>query len=165
LDADNRNIAAMTAWTIMEEQLGNLDDARHLFERSLQKFAPGTEERKQLWRAYELMEQRCGNEAGAQEVYQRSIRESFSVAQDELDSDDIPDPATEMAKTSAKQEEELPKAEREVEVVRWDHGSSSMKAEGIWWDGDVEGMVPKSSMKKKKSTPTSQNQATTETKS
>jgi tetratricopeptide (TPR) repeat protein len=32
LDADNRNVAAITAWTLMEEDLGNAQDARSIFE-------------------------------------------------------------------------------------------------------------------------------------
>ena len=32
LDADNRNVAAITAWTLMEEELGNAQDARSIFE-------------------------------------------------------------------------------------------------------------------------------------
>jgi tetratricopeptide (TPR) repeat protein len=33
LDADNRNVAAVTAWTLMEEDMGNHRDARLIFER------------------------------------------------------------------------------------------------------------------------------------
>lgn len=33
LDADTRNVAAVTAWTLMEEELGNYLDARSIFER------------------------------------------------------------------------------------------------------------------------------------
>jgi hypothetical protein len=32
LDADKRNVAAITAWTLMEEDLGNAQDARSIFE-------------------------------------------------------------------------------------------------------------------------------------
>jgi len=33
LDADSRNVAAVTAWTLMEQELGNFKDARLIFER------------------------------------------------------------------------------------------------------------------------------------
>ncbi len=33
LDADKRNVAAVTAWTLMEEDLGNYKDAKLIFER------------------------------------------------------------------------------------------------------------------------------------
>lgn len=32
LDADNRNVATITAWTLMEEELGNERDSRSIFE-------------------------------------------------------------------------------------------------------------------------------------
>jgi tetratricopeptide (TPR) repeat protein len=150
LDADNRNMAAMTAWTLMEEELGQYDDARHLYERSLQKFAAGTAEKNQLWRSYELMEQRAGNEALAQEVYRRSMRESFVAAKQEMETTKMQDSAPTTAEEQSVQE--TPAREKEVEVIRWDQGSTSMKAE-IWLtnDGDIESMVPKGTMNKRKS--------------
>jgi tetratricopeptide (TPR) repeat protein len=156
LDADNRNMAAMTAWTIMEEKLGNIDDARHLFERSLKQFAPGTVEKQQLWRSYELMEQHAGNEANAQEVYRRAMRESFAAAKEEMQSGEFSSSSKGTATPSAQAEESVPKREREVEVVRWNQGSTSMKAE-IWLtnDGDIESMMPKGAMKKRKASPSS----------
>ena len=33
LDADKRNVAAVTAWTLMEQELGLFNDARYIFER------------------------------------------------------------------------------------------------------------------------------------
>ena len=163
LDADNRNLAAITAWSLMEEKLGKLDDARHLFKQSLQKFAPETDERKQLWRSYELMEQRNGNEANAQEVYRQSMRESFSAATKEQEDSEIFDPPS-TAGTKTNEEDNAwqdldnknlsPKRKREFEVSRWDQGSSSMKAE-IWVDGSIEGKVPRSTMNKNKSKSTS----------
>ena len=33
LDADSRNVACVTAWTLMEEELGNYGDAKVIFER------------------------------------------------------------------------------------------------------------------------------------
>ncbi|KAG7337372.1 tetratricopeptide repeat protein [Nitzschia inconspicua] len=153
LDADNRNMAAMTAWTLMEEKLGNVEDARHLYERSLQQFAPGTAEKQQLWRAYELMEKNTGNEASAQEVYRRCMRESFAAAKEEIQNE-ISQPEKET--TVAETQDSIRRKETEVEVSRWNNGSTSMKAE-IWLtnDGDIESMVPKGTMSKKKSKPSS----------
>ena len=155
LDADNRNMAAITAWTNMEEQLGNLDDARSLFQQSLKKFAPGTDENNQLWRAYELMEQRTGNEDKAQDVYQQSMRESFTAAANKPEERN-PEIFYESLETreSAKKDDtkfddSQSKAKREFEVSRWDQQGSSMKAE-ILMDGSIEGKVPDSAMKKKK---------------
>ncbi len=155
LDADTRNVAAITAWTNMEEQLGNLDDARSLFQRSLKKFTPGTVETDQLWRAYELMEQRTGNEANAQAVYQQFMRESMSAAVDQPEDrgaeifDNSNSSKKDDAKDDAKADDGKSKAKREFEVSRWDQAGSSMKAE-IMFDGSIEGKVPESAMKKKK---------------
>jgi Tfp pilus assembly protein PilF len=82
LDADSRNVATVTAWTQMEEEIGNSKDARALFERSLENFSPGCDAKMILWRAYELMEQRAGNVDAEQQVYQRSVRETFNVQED-----------------------------------------------------------------------------------
>lgn len=178
LDADNRNLAAITAWTNMEEELGNLDDARSLFRRSLKKLTPGTDETNRLWRAYELMEQRTGNEANAQEVYRQSMRESFSAAADEPDEQDIEifvEENLELNSNLQQQRQENQKnddtsdsdrknyAKREFEVSRWDQEGSSMKAE-ILMDGSIEGKVPRSAMKKKKKSATSSSTSISTTK-
>jgi len=165
LDADNRNVAAITAWTNMEEKLGNLDDARSLFQRSLKTFTPGTDETYQLWRAYELMEQRTGNEANAQEVYRQSMRESFSAAADEPEERDpeiFVDDNLEINANDTKSNDIKSKAKREFEVSRWDQAGSSMKAE-ILMDGSIEGKVPERAMKKKKKLPTLTSPSTTKT--
>lgn len=151
LDADKRNIAAVTAWTLMEEEIENLDDARILFERALKQFATGTDEKKLLWRSYENMEQRSGNNAGAQEVYQRFIRESFKKV--DSDKEDIPKTST-LVVDKAKEEEDKatePVDSKEYEEMRWEQGSSSMKAE-VWMNhGSIEGKVPEAAMKKMRS--------------
>jgi tetratricopeptide (TPR) repeat protein len=174
LDADNRNLAAITAWTHMEEGLDNLSEARQLFKQSLGKFTPGTDETKQLWRAYELMEQRSGNEANAQEVYRQSMRESFSVATADQGDSSFSNysPSVVRTKNEEKQPQsqddpdgknKTPKKKREFEVSRWDQGgSSSMKAE-MMLDGSIEGKVPRSAMEKKKKKPTSSSSTTTST--
>jgi tetratricopeptide (TPR) repeat protein len=149
LDADKRNMAAMTAWTLMEESIGNFDDARVIFERSLRQFEPGTSEKRRLWTAYEGMENRAGNAAFAQEVYRRAVRESITKAeygetQDELD-------IASMARGAGNKDVVgvASEAKKEFEVVRWDKGSS-MKGE-VWMnEGSVEGKVPKATMEKLK---------------
>ena len=145
LDSDSRSLAAITAWTQMEEQIGNLNDAALIFERALKQFASGTEEKSRLWRAYELMEQRAGNPKRAQEVYSRSMRETFDVKEEKLADDEIasaaPTPKKDMSDALSKS--------NEVEVVRWDTGSS-MKSE-VWMNnGSIEGKVPDSVMGKSK---------------
>jgi tetratricopeptide (TPR) repeat protein len=129
---------------MMEEGIGNLKDARSLFERAVKQFAPGTDEKKRLWSAYELMEQRAGNINGAQEIYRRAMRESFNTV-------DVKDETTEISSTVAAKTEENYK-EKEIEVSRWaDLGSSSMSADEVWMnDGSIEGKVPKAAMQKSK---------------
>ena len=151
LDADKRSIAAYTAWTLMEEELGNWNDARSIFERALTKFEPGTTEKKQIWRAYELMEQSASNGDGAQNVYQRSMRESFKLQeQQQAEAEDGADLMKASVVDESKEKKEKKSNEKEYEVVRWNQGSS-MKGE-IWMnDGSIEGKVPSSIMKKKRS--------------
>ena len=153
LDADKRNTAAMTAWTLMEESIGNLKDARVIFERSLRQFEPGTSEKKRLWSAYELMEQRCGNAAAAQEVYQRAVRESITKDEDgdKWEDLDIPSMAAGVSIENSNDGAGKKDAKKEFEVIRWDQESSSMKAD-VWLKrGSVEGKVPQATMRKMKS--------------
>ena len=154
LDADNFNVAAVTAWTQMEEELGNLRDARMIFERALKQFTNMSDDKIALYRSYELMEQRAGNDKASQNVFQRSIRESMStgpvsdvilpdepnlVVQPKIDPP--PDLKTVLKKTTP----------NEVEVVRWRSASDSMNSE-VWLtrEGSIEGRVPPSVMKKKR---------------
>ncbi|CAB9516093.1 tetratricopeptide repeat [Seminavis robusta] len=136
LDADSRNVATVTAWTNMEEELGNIDDARALLERSLKNYAPGCDAKTTLWRAYELMEQRSGNVEAAQNVYQRSMRESFNVQDDnsfvidEKKRGEAPR-ATKGPETARRKNEE------EVEVSRWDE-LSSMGGGEVWMNNGVD---------------------------
>ena len=151
LDADKRNMAAMTAWTLMEESLGNLNDARVIFERSLRQFEPGTSEKKRLWSSYEAMEQRAGNVSAAQEVYQRAVRESISKEEKGENSDELDIPAIAAGagnKDANRSNDSTVGSRQEFEVIRWGQDSSSMKRE-VWMnDGSVEGKVPKSTMTK-----------------
>ena len=146
LDADNRNVAAITAWTQVEERIGNLKDAGLIFERALKQFAPGTDEKMRLWSAYESMEQRAGNDRRAQEVYTRAMRETFDIKEEmieEMVTGDVA-PKQEMENVLA--------TSNEVEVVRWDAGSS-MKGE-VWMNnGSIEGKVPSTVMGKMKRRP------------
>ena len=154
LDADNRNVAAITAWTQMEEDIGNVKDAGLIFERSLKQFAPGTDEKMQLWRAYELMEQRAGNYDSSQEIYRRYMQETIVRGNvDESAVDPIPS-ANSSSGSSQSTDAALLSTDKngvdgdEVEVSRWDDGSSRMKAE-VWMnDGMIEGRVPDSAMKR-----------------
>lgn len=143
LDADNRNVASIIAWTSMEEELGSYDDARLIFERSLKRFPPASGDKMVLWRAYELMEQRAGNAEASRQVYQRSVRESLAIKEESFDKS--------LGNcTSATQLEpsmnEVLQQSKEVEVVRW--GGDSMRGE-VWMNnGSIEGKVPMSSLKR-----------------
>ena len=143
---------------MMEEELGNWDDARSLFEWALQQFEPGTTERKQLWQAYELMEQNAINPAGATAIYQRSMREVFKLQdikeekEQESEEQSIAEPVSTVVDVKEKEEEK----KKEYDVMQWDQGSSSsMKAESmeseVWMNnGSIEGKVPTSAMKRKR---------------
>ena len=114
LDADNRNAAAITAWATMEADLGNIRDARSIYERALPKYAPGSDEKIILWRSYELMEQRQANVEAAQQVYQRAIGESITVNNDmTLFKDNKPLVRNETDSTTVSSERS------ELEVSRW----------------------------------------------
>lgn len=145
LDADSRNVAAVTAWVQMEESLGNIRDARAIYERSLGQFSAGSNEKAAIWRGYELMEQRLGNAELAKQVYQRSMREVISATEEaELE--------TTPTATVVRKADDVWKRSKEVEVVRW----NGLGGE-IWLnDNAIEGKVPfdmkkKLSEKKKRS--------------
>lgn len=140
LDADSRNVAAVTAWAQMEEDIGNKKDARLLFESSLKNFAAGSDAKMTLWRAYELMEQRAGNVEAAQHVYQRSVRENFNVQDDKSFIIDDRGGADGPAKA-------VERKEKEIEVSRWD-GMSSLKGEVWMQDDNIETKVPMATMRK-----------------
>jgi len=149
LDADNRNVATITAWTRMEEDIGNFEDARHIFERCLKQFPASSNEKIALWRSYEIMEQHAGNISAAQEIYRRSMGESFAVRDD---TDLVADSVGLKLEEETKQEKLLPpmtevlKKSKEMEVSRWD--ASSMRGE-VWLnDGSIEGKVPPSVIEK-----------------
>ena len=146
LDSDNRNVAAITAWTQMEEEIGNLKDAGLIFERALKQFTPGTDEKMMLWRAYELMEQRAGNDRRARELYTRAMRETFDLKEETMDEVETGDVAPKQGL------EDVLTNSNEVEVVRWDSGSS-MQGE-VWMNnGSIEGKVPAAVMGKMKQRP------------
>lgn len=146
LDADKRNVAAITAWTQMEEDIGNLKDAELIFERALQQFAPGTNEKMNLWRAYELMEQRAGNDRATQMVFQRSMRETMAVTEESV----VADLRSFRTETAKDENQDVLERSNEVEVIRWDTEATTMKAD-VWMnDGSIEGKVPKKTLAKMK---------------
>ena len=144
LDADSRNVATVTAWAQMEEDIGNSKDARLLFERSLKNFSPGCDAKMTLWRAYELMEQRAGNVEAALHVYQRSVRETFNVQDDHsFVIEDVDDDTPIIPQDSSKRNNKS----KEYEVSRW-NGISSMKGE-VWMNnGSIETKIPMKTTKK-----------------
>ena len=160
LDADKRNVAAVTAWTLMEEELGNFKDARLIFERALRQFGPQSEEKMALWRAYELMESLAGNQQAAQEVNWRSIRDR--------DIEDDPYYSSRKRNTQVETEAETPQEDilkespsNEVEVMEWNSSRSpgfGSRTE-VWMnEGSIESKVPAATMKKKSSKPMTNNE-------
>lgn len=148
LDADNRNVAAITAWTLMEEELDNYHDARLIFERCLNRFPDASDDKMALWRNYELMEQRAGNTDAALQVYQRSMRESIGVREEDLDDLSVPLPAVEPEPSL----NEVLQQSKEVEVVRWGGDSTSMGGD-VWMNnGSIEGKMPMKKRKQKRKT-------------
>mmetsp|Transcript_9961 Transcript_9961/g.22270 ORF Transcript_9961/g.22270 Transcript_9961/m.22270 type:complete len:889 (-) Transcript_9961:84-2750(-) len=151
LDADNFNVAAVTAWTQMEQDIGNIHDARMIFERVLRRFASTSDDKIAIWRAYELMEQRAGNMKESQSVYQRSIRESMSTTSEVVlpDGPDVVvqrrlDPPPDM-------KDLLKKSANEIEVIRWGSAASDSMDGEVWLNkGSIEGKVPPSAMNKHK---------------
>ena len=140
LDADQRNVAAVTAWTIMEEDLGNFSDARSIFERTLKNFPSPSDDKTAVWRAYEVMEERNGNYRKAQQVFQRSMREAMASEDEEI----FPERASDVGVVDSSVKE----INKEVEVSRWQTGSSDLEAE-VWLNnGSIEGKVPAKMMKK-----------------
>ena len=61
LDAENNNVAAITAWAYMEESIGNQADARSIFERALKRLPPSSPDRVILWKSYEQLENQANN--------------------------------------------------------------------------------------------------------
>lgn len=147
LDADTRNIAAVTAWARMEQETGNILDARSIFERALKRQSGGSNDKMTLWKAYETMEARVGNINEAQMVYQRSMRDTMISTKDEY----LAKPEVELRKLDKPPPmEEILKKSKEVEVVNW--RSTREFGEGeVWFNkGSIEGKVPASKMRKTK---------------
>jgi len=120
LDADRRNIPAITAWAQMEEELGNVRDARAIFERALSKFAIGSPGKTAIFRTYELMEQRLGNVATAQQIYNRLMRETFTINEEVVENEKVKVEEREMDREMSR----VLNQSEEVEVIRWDKDSS-----------------------------------------
>ncbi|KAL3806564.1 hypothetical protein ACHAXA_008693 [Cyclostephanos tholiformis] len=142
LDADKRNVAAVTAWALMEAELGNFADARSIFERSLKLFRSPSVDKMAIWRAYEIMEERYGHTREAQLVFQRSMRESISssnVEEDDLITGlSLGGLAKESNSLDAGARTKSSKRGREMEVERWDTGSNELDSE-VWMNnGSIE---------------------------
>jgi tetratricopeptide (TPR) repeat protein len=137
LDADSRNVPAVTAWANMEEELDNLPDARMIFERVLRQFSAGSGEKTAIWRNYELMEQRLGNVEASQSVFRRSMREAITIKDESMADDNI---VKDQGKQKVPEIDDVLKKSSEVEVVRW---KKSYLGEEVWLnDNAIEGKVP-----------------------
>ncbi len=76
LDADRRNVAAVTAWALMEAQTGDVVTARQVFERGIREFSsPPSEAKLRLWDSYESMEWKAGNELEAAVIGERKTKD------------------------------------------------------------------------------------------
>jgi tetratricopeptide (TPR) repeat protein len=164
LDASHEiNVPAIVAWATMEERLGQITDARAIYERALSRFAPGSKDKMSLWRSYELMEQRIGDAEAAKAVYQRSMRETLfatkaSTAEQGDTTDGVsPSPSKTISTTARRQDEERSitmektgkphlstsanhkrNLKKEVEVVRWESSGGE-----VWMnDRAIETKVP-----------------------
>ena len=140
LDADGRNVPALTAWATMEEKMGQLDNARMIYERALRCFSSGSEEKVALWRCYELMEQRVGNSGAARNIFERQMRESMSSPEDALEGEGLePPPKLEaILKSEVADFNEKKKRKSEFEVVRWQNTGGE-----VWLvDDEIESKIP-----------------------
>jgi tetratricopeptide (TPR) repeat protein len=142
LDADKRNVAAVTAWTLMEAELGNFADARSIFERALKLFRSPSVDKTAIWRAYEVMEERAGHTREAQLVFQRSMRESMSssaVEEEDIISGVSPGGAAKASDSiDAEARSKSSKRGKGVEVSRWDAGGNELDSE-VWMNnGSIE---------------------------
>eukprot|EP00547_Thalassionema_nitzschioides_P004992 CAMPEP_0194204456 /NCGR_PEP_ID=MMETSP0156-20130528/3970_1 /TAXON_ID=33649 /ORGANISM="Thalassionema nitzschioides, Strain L26-B" /LENGTH=885 /DNA_ID=CAMNT_0038930479 /DNA_START=152 /DNA_END=2809 /DNA_ORIENTATION=+ len=164
LDADPRNVATLTAWTLLEveaamekddEQQQQPTDARLIFERALKEFPPGSQEKASLWRSYELMEQRLGNVAEAQIVYQRSMRETMSLQQSSSIQSSLSssESSFKTKKVDDKDDVLREKKNGDDQVEIWVGGvEKSTLGREVWMmnDGSIESKVPEAVMRKKK---------------
>jgi len=152
LDAESRNVAAVTAWALMEESLGNSADARVIIERALKLLPPSSPDKKSLWRTYEALEENAGNFEAAKKIYQRALRETVILQESFV-------PETTAAKSVRKeiQQEVEPTIDDvltnndQVELIaRWKNEKSIDFYHDVWMnDGSIEGKVPMHRMQKR----------------
>ena len=173
LDADPRNVAAVTAWTSMEADIGNFADARSIFQSkypsvyvllgcirnhishvvllakgTLKLFPTPSDEKMAIWRAWEVMEERTGNSRAAQIVFQRSMSDSMSANEDySLPVPETPSLNLNVITTPVVEDPLKRKRKEKLELSR-------LAKEGGWdsdvWinNGSIEGRVPAKTMKK-----------------
>jgi tetratricopeptide (TPR) repeat protein len=171
LDADPRNVAAVTAWTSMEADLGNFVDARSIFQSkfagfvhwyylstkcltkfvntgTLKLFPSPSDDKMAIWRAWEVMEERTGNSRAAQIVFQRSMSDSMSANEEEsLPVPESPSLDLNVITTPKEENTVIGKRKEKLELSR-------LAKEGGWdsdvWmnNGSIEGKVPERMMKK-----------------
>jgi len=153
LDADRRNVAVITAWAQMERLIGNVQDARAVYERALQEFPANTPDRNILWTAYEAMEKNSGNTAASLSIYQRSMRETMVQPEhppDEIETefvDMVPPPPPPDNNKEEKEQKEKKGKKQKYQVMQW-QAASSPRGTKIWYhNGAIEGKVPPSFMK------------------
>jgi hypothetical protein len=132
----------------MEAELGNISDARSIFERSLKLFRSPSVDKTAIWRAYEVMDERAGNTREAQVVFQRSMQESMSSSTDE-DEEILKSRAGLEGFAKVSDRSKAMKRVKEDEIS-WLDGTVELDGD-VWMnDGSIEGKVPAFMMKKLK---------------
>ena len=79
-------MAAVTAWALMEQEVGSMKDARMIMERGLRQFSsPPSEAKISLWNGYERMERNSGDLRAAANVEARKVRINVGGERDDCD--------------------------------------------------------------------------------
>ncbi|GMH66278.1 hypothetical protein TrRE_jg8652 [Triparma retinervis] len=142
LDADRRNVPAVTAWALMEERIGEGKNARMIFERGLRHFSsPPSEAKMGLWNGYEQMELMAGQIIAADAVAERAARDKL-VKIYNSNPPSIPPSKSESERGTSKRR----KSKEEREMMRWEKKREATWGEGEVWIGDngeFEGRMPK----------------------
>jgi len=157
LDAENNNVAAVTAWALMEESIGNNADARSIFERALKLLPHSSPDKLTLWRAYELLELDAGNLEAAEIIHYRGLKEAKtlqdSFARGVSDIEDDLERESSMVDSDVSVDDVLNNDQVEL-IARW-KGKGNVgyfdfeDEEDVWLNnGSIEGRVPMHKMNK-----------------
>lgn len=152
LDAESRNVAAVTAWALMEESLDNASDARVIIERALKRLPSSSPDKKSLWRTYETLEENAGNFEAATKIYQRALGETVTLQESFVPETTPPKSVKEENKenTEPSIDDVLTNNDQVELIARWKNEKSIDFYQDVWInDGSVEGKVPMHKMQKR----------------